>query len=64
MTKIKEKIIYENKNNNVLVIEFDNGFIVRHGLKEMCPTDDKSLAIIYAKGYERGLAEGKKLSEK
>jgi len=56
----KEKIIYENKILKVLVIEDAKGFKVKHNLKEMCPTEDKTLALIYAKGYERGLAEGTK----
>jgi len=61
----KNKIIYENEILKVTVEELaDSTFIVRHGKKEMCPTSDKTLALIYAKGYERGLAEGKKLSEK
>lgn len=61
----KNKIIYENEVLKVTVEELDdNTFIVKHGKKEMCPTEDKTLALIYAKGYERGLAEGKKLSEK
>lgn len=60
-----EKIkFYENKNSGVAVEQNEEGqFVVKHGLKEMCPTNEKSLAIIYAKGYERGLAEGKKIAE-
>lgn len=62
---MKNKIIYENTILKITVEELlDNTFIVRHGKKEMCPTEDKTLALIYAKGYERGLAEGKKLNEK
>jgi len=58
----KKLKFYENKNTGVTV-EFnkDEQFVVKHGLKEMCPTTNKSFAIMYAKGYERGLAEGKKL---
>ena len=69
MPKKTEKIIYENETNGVKAIEIFNpadettAYVVRHGLKEMCPTSDKSFALIFAKGYERGLAEGKKLKE-
>jgi len=64
MPKNKENKIYENKVLGVSVQEINGEFTVRHKLKEMCPTADKTLALIYAKGYERGLAEGKKLAEK
>lgn len=73
MAKENKKVFFENKGFNLtveekpIVLEDETeqpAFIVRHNLKEMCPTTDKSLALIYAKGYERGLAEGKKLVEK
>lgn len=61
----KNEIIYKNEIMKISVEESPEfGYIVKHGKKEMCPTSDKSLALIYAKGYERGLAEGKKLVEK
>lgn len=72
MPKKELKVIYENKTLGVIVEEAiidgpedtkKDGFIVKHGLKEMCPTEDKTLALIFAKGYERGFAEGKKDKE-
>ena len=60
----KNKILYENEVLKITVEESsDNTFIVKHGKKEMCPTEDRTLALIFAKGYERGFAEGKKDSE-
>lgn len=64
MSEIKNTIIYEGDNTGVTVeLTEENIFIVKHGLKEMCPTEDKTSALIFAKGYERGLAEGSKITE-
>lgn len=64
MAENKNTVVYEGDNTGVTVeLNEDNIFIVKHGLKEMCPTEDKTLALIFAKGYERGLAEGAKINE-
>jgi len=61
MAKFKNIIIYKNDVLGLTVEQTSKeSFIVKHGKKEMCPTEDKTLALIYAKGYERGLAEGTK----
>ncbi len=58
---MKNKQLYNNETIGVSVEQLeDQTFIVKWGKKEMCPTEDKTLALIFAKGFERGLAEGKK----
>lgn len=64
MEEAKNTVVYEGDATGVTVeLTEKNIFIVKHGLKEMCPTEDKTSALVFAKGYERGLAEGAKINE-